>query len=756
MKKLFWFTCAIMMIAATTLIAATHERPMLVQVDLSIKGAAEFLRTGDFDVPSVSKDGIADIIADDTDLARLSAAGLNPKVIHADLVAFYQSRNPLGATMGGYKTYAEALAYMDSLHAAYPNITTARDSIGPTIQGRALWMMKISDNPDSNENEPGMFVNGLIHAREPMGGENCLRFINYLCQNYGSDSIVTHLVNNREFYILPIVNPDGYEYNRQTNPGGGGMWRKNRRGGYGIDLNRNWGYEWGYDNNGSSPYQSDETYRGASAFSESETESMRQFINSHPNIKVIMNFHTYGGYFLYPWGYANIHAPDQPLFTIIGDSCTAFSGYAQGTPWELLYNTNGESTDWQYGEQTEKPKMLGFVMEMGDNTDGFWAPQSRIPILWGHALSALMYLAKIAENPYGIDAPVAPHLNPIGDIYADSFTVSWTHSDTLNPAVAYELTELTGFQRLTDDFDDNTNDWNLHGFVRRTTHHHSGTYGLYGGTGFNYNGYCVLKNPITVGANDTLQFWAWYRIEDGYDYAYVQLSTDGGVTFTNLAGNITTNTNPHGLNQGNGITGLSNAWVLAKFPLASYAGQSVLLGMRYITDAGTVLDGFYVDDFYPVENFTNSTILSSNITDMQYQITGRVPGDYYYQARAMDAQQQWSGSSNRQVARVQITGIDDRGVLPLTLQLNQNYPNPFNPQTTISFNLPAKMNVELSVYNILGSKVTTLVNTEMEAGPHQVVFDGKDQMGKSVGTGVYFYRLKTDENTITKKMVLMK
>jgi hypothetical protein len=78
-------------------------------------------------------------------------------------------------------------------------LTTARDSIGYSYQGRALWMMKISDNVDTDEDEPEFFVNALIHAREPMGLEATLRFMSYLLDNYGTDSLVTELVDNREF-----------------------------------------------------------------------------------------------------------------------------------------------------------------------------------------------------------------------------------------------------------------------------------------------------------------------------------------------------------------------------------------------------------------------------------------------------------------------------------------------------------------------------------------------------------------------------
>jgi hypothetical protein len=744
----------IILLSVSISLAATDERPMLLQVNLHQDNALETLQSGHFDIASISRDGIADIVADDADFKALADAGLNPQIVHEDLIGFYQSRYPLTTTMGGFRTLSECIAYMDTLHEMYPDLTSARDSIGYTYEGRPIWMMKISDNPDQDEDEPEFFVNGLIHAREPMGMECCLRFMDYLLSNYGTDSSVTWLVNNREFYFVPIINADGYEYNRQTNPNGGGMWRKNRNG-LGIDLNRNWGYMWGYDNNGSSPNSWDETYRGTGPFSEPETQSLREFIDSR-HFKLIMNFHTYGNDFLYSWGYADIYTPDDPLFREIADSATADNGYIYGTAWEALYNTNGDCNDWQYGEQTEKPKILGFVMEVGSDFDGFWPNPSRIPTLWDDVLPSLLFLSRIADNPYVLAPPAAPVLDSIGDVYSDSFTVSWEHSDTLNPAAAFELKELSGIQRVADDFESDYGYWTINGFYRTTARHHSGSYSLFSGSEDNYNGSAILTNLLTVQAGDSLAFWTWYDIESGYDYAYVQLSTDAGASFINLAGNITTNNNPHGNNLGNGITGASNTWVLAKFPLNDYAGRSVLLGLRYRTDAGVLHEGFYVDDFSPIETFQNENILGSNIQNNFFEISGHAPGSYYYQVRAVDAQGQWSGFSNREIAVVHALSVDDNASLPAVLALNQNYPNPFNPTTTISFSVPSKSHVELSVYSITGARIITLMNSDLDAGSYRVNFNGRDASGQSISSGVYFYRLKTGDKSLTRKMVFMK
>ena len=104
-----------------------------------------------------------------------------------------------------------------------------------------------------------------------------------------------------------------------------------------------------------------------------------------------------------------------------------------------------------------------------------------------------------------------------------------------------------------------------------------------------------------------------------------------------------------------------------------------------------------------------------------------------------------------------ITAIEiEEGNRPTEYTLNQNYPNPFNPTTTISFNLPVSGKVRLEVFNLLGQKVKVLQDGQLSAGNHALEWDATDDYGRTVATGVYFYRLTTEEFTQTKKMMLLK
>ncbi|HBY99741.1 MAG TPA: hypothetical protein DEO84_00335, partial [candidate division Zixibacteria bacterium] len=139
-----------------------------------------------------------------------------------------------------------------------------------------------------------------------------------------------------------------------------------------------------------------------------------------------------------------------------------------------------------------------------------------------------------------------------------------------------------------------------------------------------------------------------------------------------------------------------------------------------------------------------------------YYVSGRTEGSYFYEVRARDAQGQWSRSSNREIATVLPQSAVDEPALPSLISLSQNYPNPFNPTTTIALTVPEKSHVELSVYDITGARVATLINSDLQAGTYRVNFGGKDENGKAISSGVYFYRLKTADQTISRKMIFMK
>jgi len=629
--------------------SAYADKPLQARIYFKDKSEMKKVLSLDLDRAYLKYGQYLDIISDSAEVEKLKASGYQVEVTIDDLASFYQKRMQKAITMGGFHTYSETGAALDSIHSQYPGITTSKIVIGNSLEGRPIWGMKISDNPDLNENEPEVLYTALIHAREPIGIEILLYFMRYLCQNYGSDSTATYLVNNRELWFVPIINPDGYEFNRLNSPQGGGMWRKNRRpnsgGTYGVDLNRNFGYEWGYDNYGSSPSPGSETYRGTTGFSEPETQVIRAFVDSSEFV-LALNYHAYGNDFLYPWGYDNIYTPDQPIFKAIADSVHALNGCITGTSWEVLYLTNGDSDDWMYGEQTEKTKIFAFTPEVGDEFDGFWPNPWRIIPLCEMQLQPNLFIASLAGNPYILLAPSAPILAQLDSVSTDSFTLTWVTLDTFNPPASYSLMELENLEVKKSDGETGSSGWDTAGFTLSTTKSYSPTHSFFSGSGNSLDNYLTTLDFISVQPNDTLTFWCYYKIESGYDYLYLEASEDG-IRFYSIPGNITTNDNPNGLNFGNGITGSSGGWVKGIFDLSQFWGKDVLLRFHYKTDESIADSGFWVDDIYPVAQFQKSTLLADTISQKRYLVKKRCSGVYYYKAKAKDAQGQESPWSQR-------------------------------------------------------------------------------------------------------------
>ncbi|NQU67803.1 MAG: immune inhibitor A, partial [Candidatus Marinimicrobia bacterium] len=286
-------------------------------------------------------------------------------------------------SFGGYYNFDEAVEFLDELHLNYPEIVSDKQIIGYTFEDRPIYAVRMSDNPEMDEDEPEILYTGMHHAREPIGMMTLLYFMEQLAQGYGTDSEYTTIVDNRQLWFIPIVNPDGYEYNRQIAPNGGGMARKNRRPGCsnsqyaGVDLNRNYGFNWGWDNEGSSSNQCIETYRGTEAFSEPETQVISEFVLLH-DFKITLNFHAYGNVLILPSGEIPTDLPpidDLEILREFGDDMTQFNGYEVGSGMETLnYAVNGDTDAWMYNVAG----IFSMTPEVGNSNDGFWPETDRI------------------------------------------------------------------------------------------------------------------------------------------------------------------------------------------------------------------------------------------------------------------------------------------------------------------------------------------------------------------------------------------
>jgi hypothetical protein len=614
----------------------------------------QYLQIGRAGFDVLDADGQSLLIAvSPANKGELESMGIGYETVREDLSAFYRSRytDKEAATMGGFRTLPEIEAYLDSLSAANPTLVTPKFSIGLSIEGRNQWVVKISDNPLVDEAEPEIFYNSLIHAREPAGAAALMTFMEYLLDNYGSDTEVTDVVDNRELYFLLVTNPDGYAYNEATDPSGGGMWRKNRRNNlngptpdYGVDLNRNYGYLWGMDDDGSSPDPSDQTYRGSSPFSEPETQSLRDFAAARDFV-IVHNIHTYSNLVLWPWGYeTGAYTDREEFFRVVGDSMTQYNGYAPSTGWGL-YPTNGAADDWFWGDTITKPRMISLTTEIGGDDDGFWPSPARIPILVAENIYPNMFLARIADNPYKLAPPKMPVIT-LADSVTQDFDVFWSVDDQDNPPVSYQLTEYSDRQQVADDAENDYGFWATNQMSLSSTRAAAGSFSWHSGNTNSTDHSLEGNAPYPVGANDSLKFSLWYDIESDWDYLYVQVSTDGGQSFTNLPGNLTTSTNPNGTNHGNGITGASGSFVIAAFDLSAYVGQEVLFRFSYVTDGFVLGEGVYLDNILNVATFLSTVDLGTAITDTAFAFSNKSAGQYWYRVQALDAEGQLSSWSD--------------------------------------------------------------------------------------------------------------
>jgi len=414
-----------------------------------------------------NKDNTLDIVLSTSEKNILVQNGINFQVIQDDLTNYYLNRSqpnvdrdfPLGSMLGNY-TLLEAMNQMDTLSMLYPSFISEKDSIGTSFEGRTIWAFKLSDNPSIDEDEPEVLFTGLTHAREPLSMMNLYYFANWICENYNSDLTANYLLDNREMWFIPIINPDGYAYNESISPDGGGMHRKNRRPNppnsscnmgtqQGVDLNRNYGYNWGENNSGSSGNPCSAVYRGLSAFSEPETEAISNFILSR-EFSNVLHYHSYSNFLIHSWGDGSF--PDEPDLTTlreIGKEMTRYNGYLVGTGTETVgYGVNGDAVDWSYGTAG----LISYTPEVGTFSDNFWPSEDRVIPLCQDQVYSNSIFALVAGSDYIIYDRIFNNSYPeINDTISISLVIQNRGLNNSNGSVTLDITPLNSYSSLSVD-----------------------------------------------------------------------------------------------------------------------------------------------------------------------------------------------------------------------------------------------------------------------------------------------------------------
>ncbi len=330
--------------------------------------------------------GDVPFVVSPAEFARLQASGLAFEVAHENVQQLIDAEraamdqgNRDDSWFATYKSYAQVNTRLDELVAERPDLCT-KFTVGTSIQGRTIYGLRIT-GPGDSTGRAGLFFNGCQHAREWIAVMTPMYIADRMIEQYDADPAIAALLNEAIVYVVPISNPDGYEYSRNTDR----FWRKNRRlnagGTIGVDLNRNWSYGWGGE--GASSFPGDETYRGTAAFSEPESAALRDFIVAHPEIVGSIDIHSYSQLILYPFGddFVLPPEPDRSRFIDIAadmaDAIFAVHGEVYtDQPTYDLYLAAGNASDWSYGVRG----IFGFAYELRPDSafPGFELPEGEI------------------------------------------------------------------------------------------------------------------------------------------------------------------------------------------------------------------------------------------------------------------------------------------------------------------------------------------------------------------------------------------
>lgn len=312
-----------------------------------------------------------------------------------------------------YRPLAEIHSYIQQLAADNPNLASTftlgtspgADGVQYNLPGIRISSPDLPGNPRSAR--PQIFFNGCQHAREWVSPATVTYIADQLLEQYATNPRVRAVLDNVEFLIVPVVNPEGYVHSWTTDR----LWRKNRRnngdGTRGVDLNRNWGFQWGL-NSGSSAATNSETYRGTAAFSEVETQRLRDFITANTRIRAHIDYHSFSQLILSPWGYVAATPTDNSVFAELNPQMSSAIGgvalqtYRAGPAGATLYLASGIAPDWAFGSRG----IWSWTIELRDAGQfGFVLPPDQILPTGRENFAGMLVLGEYVAQPFRFSFP---------------------------------------------------------------------------------------------------------------------------------------------------------------------------------------------------------------------------------------------------------------------------------------------------------------------------------------------------------------
>jgi hypothetical protein len=380
-------------IETSSYIVINNDNAPIISSNLKLEG---------FDVlHNSTTDNSFELIVTPEELRLLESRGFEPVIISRGrpFVEIQNERqlNTISQVPPGYLDLEEIIDEMYDVENTYPSIAKVYDltdkyNTSPTYEDRHIYALKISDNVEDDEDEPNFLMVSCHHAREIVTPVIALYAIKQLTSNYGGDPDITAIVDEYELWICPVWNPDGYEHVYYVD----NWWRKNRNPcppGIGVDLNRNYPFGWNSECSGSTDPTS-ETYKGPSAASEAETQTMIEFTNDRHFAKVI-DYHSYGREVLY--GYCCHSHPLSSFFSSEAISLSSASGYggytrgpsAEGEHYEWQIWSNGSYANLMETHTTFQPDYSSAQAEAELVWPGtVWMLERPISI-WGHVKDSI-------------------------------------------------------------------------------------------------------------------------------------------------------------------------------------------------------------------------------------------------------------------------------------------------------------------------------------------------------------------------------
>ncbi len=436
--------------------SALYDSPLVVWVQRTSPTTADHLRSLDIDLlepHNQTGDKIVALVSKEQQ-QMLLAQGWQVQVDEEQTRLF--DRWALLSYLDSYQTVEDIHTMFYQMEQQYPTLARVED-FGDSWErvqygserGYDLLALRMTSQRHTGE-KPVFFLMAAIHAREMVSAEIATRFITMLLEGYGTDATITWLLDEHEVLVVPIANPDGRKLAEQ-----GYFQRKNVNDQYGggcavppimsnhtgVDLNRNFGYQWGTVV-GPDTDPCEQTFPGDVAASEPETQAIQQFITSlfpnHPapgssgqpapdtTSGVLISLHSYAEMVLWPWGYSDSPSPNAAGLARLGRRMAAMNGYYAGQA-VTLYPTSGTTDDWAYATLG----IPSYTFEIGPTfgqCGGFMPPASCLDDatgggFWQRNMPALLYAARVARAPYLL--PIGPDVRELR-VISDTATVTVT------------------------------------------------------------------------------------------------------------------------------------------------------------------------------------------------------------------------------------------------------------------------------------------------------------------------------------------